>query len=147
MAEFLDISQGLSSYGTRREKIALTKISGYRASTNVPTPPTSSLTSSQPSNSTKGLDVTHSFLPNTSIAATSCLHDVRWLFQQDLSGAIRGAQYSGSAWTFTSDQYNFTTAKIGSPLGASCVNITGSENAIAPLKTGLLVSSVSNGHL
>lgn len=45
-----------------------------------------------------------------------------------------------SSWNIAPDQYNFTTAKIGTPLSASCINVTGSEDAIAPLKPEVLVS-------
>jgi hypothetical protein len=36
----------------------------------------------------------HTILSNTSIEATSCISGDRWVFFQDLTGAIRGAQYS-----------------------------------------------------
>lgn len=65
-------------------------------------------------------------LQQTSIAATSCADEDRWVFMQDTVGNIRAAQYSNFnwSWRFATEQYNFTAAKIGTPLSASCVNIT-----------------------
>ncbi len=68
---------------------------------------------------------THSFLANTSIAATSCPNSDRWVFSQDIAGDIRGAQHvhSNSIWSFPSTSYNFTPAKLGIALGASCFDV------------------------
>lgn len=65
-------------------------------------------------------------LQSTSVAAASCADGDRWVFMQDVSGNIRAAQYSSSnsSWQFAPEQQNFTAAKLGTSMGASCVNIT-----------------------
>ena len=69
---------------------------------------------------------TPKLIQETSIAATTCANEDRWVFMQDVAGNIRAAEYStsNSSWTFATEQYNFTSAKLGTPLSASCVNIT-----------------------
>lgn len=68
---------------------------------------------------------TYSFLANTSIAATSCSNSDRWVFSQDIDGNLRGAQFivSNSTWNLPSTSYNFTPAKLGTALGASCFDV------------------------
>ena len=65
----------------------------------------------------------HRILRNTSVAATSCISDDRYVFFQDITGAIRGVQYSASTlkWNLMPEALNFTNAKAGTALGASCV--------------------------
>ena len=69
---------------------------------------------------------TPKILQQTAVAATSCADGDQWVFMQDIAGNIRAAQYSNSnsSWRFATEQHNFTAAKIGTPIGASCVNIT-----------------------
>ena len=65
-------------------------------------------------------------LQSTAFAATSCADGDRWVFMQDVAGNIRAAHYLGSdsSWTFIREQHNFTAAKAGTSMSASCVNIT-----------------------
>lgn len=101
-----------------------------------------------PSNSTSSLSanqfrMSHTILPNTSIAATSCIPGDRWVFLQDVTGAIRGAQYSvsNSTWNTQPQQFNFAPTKVGTALSASCVDLADVSSLEAALSPGLYVRS------
>lgn len=99
--------------------------SGPENSPNSPAQPVdepsslSSLTTGLPAGAPK-------LLQDAPFAATTCADGDRWLFTQDVSGNIRAAQYSNSnsSWRFAPEQHNFTAAKPGTSMRASCVNIT-----------------------
>ena len=62
---------------------------------------------------------------NTSIASTTCPNGDRWVFIQDQRNDIRAAQRTSqsSVWQVTTNTTIPSTAKPGSPLGASCVQL------------------------
>ena len=62
---------------------------------------------------------------NTSIAATTCMNGDRLIFTQDSVGNLRIMQSlsSSPAWNTTSLHYNFTAAKLGTPIAASCTEV------------------------
>ena len=84
---------------------------------------------------------TPKLLQQTPIATTTCADEDRWVFMQDVAGNIRAAHYSQSSsnWNFSPDQHNFTAAKLGTPMSASCVNITEEVG----LDWGIYVSNAS----
>lgn len=86
--------------------------------------------------------MSHTILPNTSIAATSCVPGDRWVFIQDATGAIRGAQFtiSNSTWSTKPQEFNSTPTSNGTALSASCVNFTEDSGSVG-LSAGLYVRS------
>ena len=94
----------------------------------------------QPTSTTSLPYSKHIFLANTSIAAVSCPNNDRWVFSQDLSGSIRAAQFTNSTWSFASTSYNFTPAKLGTALGASCFEFPTITNGFSILSAGTYVS-------
>ncbi|KAL9115552.1 MAG: hypothetical protein Q9187_007294, partial [Circinaria calcarea] len=117
-------------------------------STTASDPPDASSPSPPPQcgNSTDGTsDLSQVVLRNTSIASATCLNGDRWVFFQDTNGYIRGAQYflSASTWTVTSNRTIEAEAKIGTPLGASCVDIPASVAAeVRIIPPRLLISLI-----
>ena len=83
-------------------------------------------------------------LPNTSIVSISCVPGDRWVFVQDVTGAIRAAHFSSSTlkWNTESQQFNFTPVKVGTALGASCMNLTNDSDDKAMGLPGSYVGTV-----
>ena len=76
---------------------------------------------------------------NTSIASTTCPNGDRWVFVQDQRNSIRAARRTSqsSVWQITPNMTIPSTAKPGSPLGASCVQVP--EDIGEDFLPGLLV--------
>ena len=113
---------------------------------------TTSSSSSAPSPSLSGIPynasadqfkMSHTILFNTSIAATHCMPNDRWVFLQDVTGTIRGAQFSvsTSSWNTTLQAFNFTPAMMGTALSASCVYLTDTYGLSGSLSLGPYVSN------
>ncbi len=87
------------------------------------TPPNSPPITTNSSTVTK--DTIPIVLNGTSLAAASCPNGDRWVFLQDVQGNVRGCQYSVSSsnWSVLPNTTIPATAKLGSPLGASCEDI------------------------
>ena len=100
------------------------------------------LTANLSNSSVNHFKMSYTILPNSSIAATNCFPSDRWVFLQDVGGAIRGAQYSlfASRWNTTSQELNFTPAKLDTALSASCVNLTDNLAIREGLKPGVYAS-------
>lgn len=106
-------------------------------SSSHPGPSPSAITTSssgRPSNFSSIGSPSHKLLLNTSTAATSCIPGDRWIFVQDVTGAIGAAQFSSSAsaWNSTLQQSNFTPAKVGTALSASCIILTDEQDLTVP---------------
>ena len=83
-------------------------------------------------------------LANSSIAATTCPNGDRWIFVQGAEGSIHAATFLGfmNHWNASfDDYYNLTTARMGSPLSASCAEIGGDIN-YPPIQPGQYVRSI-----
>ena len=123
--------------GTRRHRSSRSVVNKCKATWLTSLLYSSILTASPITNST--FELSERIMLNTSIASTTCPNGDRWVFMQDQQNNVRAALRTSqsSAWQITTNATIPSTAKPGSPLGASCVQIP--DNSNGNLSPGLLV--------
>ena len=124
-------------FGTKRHRSSRSVVNKCKATCLTSSLNSSTLTASPTTNST--FELSERIMLNTSIASTTCPNGDRWVFMQDQRNNVRAAQRASqsSAWQITTNVTIPSTAKPGSPLGASCVQIP--DNSNNNLSPGVLV--------